>query len=209
MDTKDKRMTETSEALNNVKMLKLYSWQNKFYERIAKRRANEVVAIRKMGVAIAILIAGIYLFPSLLPAVVFSTYIGTGHYIDLGTGVMCLLLFNSMREPLISLPMFLADFIDLQVSMKRITKFIKLDEVQTNICEQVLSENAIDIKGSFSWGFKKKKEDEEKSDNKKDDDKAKKSKKKSNRNDKVEETKEEDYKQLKQFMTLKNLDLKI
>ena len=34
MKAKDERMTETNQALNNVKMLKLYAWLNYFEERI-------------------------------------------------------------------------------------------------------------------------------------------------------------------------------
>lgn len=34
MERKDDRMTETNEALNNIKMLKLYSWQELFEQRI-------------------------------------------------------------------------------------------------------------------------------------------------------------------------------
>ena len=34
MERKDERMTETNEALNNIKMLKLYSWQELFEQRI-------------------------------------------------------------------------------------------------------------------------------------------------------------------------------
>jgi len=66
------------------------------------------------------LIGCVYLFPNLLPAIVFSTYIGTGHTLDLPTATTILVLFNLMKEPLISLPMFCSDLIDLIVSMKRI-----------------------------------------------------------------------------------------
>jgi len=53
LKVKDERMQKTSEAINNVKTLKLYSWQKKFYELISKRRDNEIRLIRKIGVSIA------------------------------------------------------------------------------------------------------------------------------------------------------------
>jgi ABC-type bacteriocin/lantibiotic exporter with double-glycine peptidase domain len=34
MEKKDERMVETNESLNNIKMLKLYSWQELFEQRI-------------------------------------------------------------------------------------------------------------------------------------------------------------------------------
>lgn len=35
-------MTETNESLNNVKMLKLYAWQNFFEQRIQQKREAEI-----------------------------------------------------------------------------------------------------------------------------------------------------------------------
>ena len=111
----------------------------------------------------AFLIAGLYLFPNLLPGVVFATYIGTGHTLDLATAVTCLVLFNLMKEPLIGLPMFVTDMIEMVVSMKRMQKFIETDEVQSMIVVRRDEEEgpALEIRGNFSWGLSEKKEEEE------------------------------------------------
>jgi ATP-binding cassette, subfamily C (CFTR/MRP), member 2 len=79
METKDARMKVTTEALTNTKMLKLYSWQKNFIKRIWRRRQKEVVQLRIQGFGYACMISLLYLFPNLLPAVVFTTFIGFGN----------------------------------------------------------------------------------------------------------------------------------
>lgn len=75
-------MKVTTEAINNIKMIKLYSWQENFLERIYRRRARDVQALRMGGFATATLIFMIYFFPSLLPVTTFATYIGLGNYLE-------------------------------------------------------------------------------------------------------------------------------
>lgn len=42
LERKDARMSETNESLNNIKMLKLYSWQELFEQRINQKRSSEL-----------------------------------------------------------------------------------------------------------------------------------------------------------------------
>jgi ABC-type multidrug transport system fused ATPase/permease subunit len=111
MERKDDRMTETNEALNNIKMLKLYSWQELFEQRINQKRGVEIQALKKGGMLTSMLIAFSYMFPNMMPAVCFSTYIGLGHSLTLSKAVTCLLFFGLMAGPMIWVPMAISDFI--------------------------------------------------------------------------------------------------
>ena len=75
MKSKDARMKVTTEAINNIKMIKLYSWQENFLQRIYRRRARDVSRLHRAGFAIAMLVFCVYLFPSLLPVTTFATFI--------------------------------------------------------------------------------------------------------------------------------------
>ena len=130
MACKDARMAVTTESINNAKMLKLYSWQDDFLGRIYRRRGREITMLKKRGIIVAIIIGSVYFFPSLLAPVTFSTFIGIGNTLDFNTAVAALVLFNLMRDPMISIPMFFSDLVECIVSMKRIQKFIDLHEVQ-------------------------------------------------------------------------------
>jgi len=127
MKQKDARMKTTTESVNNIKMLKLYSWQDNFLEKIMRRRGREIQSLKKSGIAGSVVIALIYFFPSVLPATTFATYIGLGNTISYGTAVASLVLFNLILEPIISLPFFITSLISLMVSMRRCEEFIDLE----------------------------------------------------------------------------------
>ena len=105
---------------NNIKMIKLYSWQENFLERIFRRRERDVAALRLGGASVALLISCVYLFPSLLPATTFAVYIAFGNTLQYQVAVASLVLFNLMRGPLIQAPIFFGDLVQLFVSMRRI-----------------------------------------------------------------------------------------
>ena len=111
MKAKDGRMKATTEAITNIKMIKLYSWQENFLQRIYRRRAVDVSTLRLGGFAIGLLIFFIYLFPSMLPIATFATFISLGNYLKYDISVGALVLFNLMRGPLIQAPIFFGDLI--------------------------------------------------------------------------------------------------
>ena len=136
MKRKDQRMKVTTEAINNMKMIKLYSWSENFLQRIYRRRARDIIALRAGGRAVTLLISSIYIFPSLLPVATFSTYIGLGNYLEFNVAVAALVLFGLLRGPLLQAPMFFNDLIQLFVSVRRIQSFLECDEVQKSIKDQ-------------------------------------------------------------------------
>ena len=166
MRRKDRRMKSTTESISNIKMLKLYAWQDSFQDRIYRRRKRELAALKKINVAWAFLISGAYMFPNLLPCVTFSVHIATGHTLTYGVTVAALIIFSIMQDPLVQFPYFITMLIEVIQSLKRIEKFLDLDEVQKGIIargKRQDSDMAISVKGNFSWGFStKKKEEEEK-----------------------------------------------
>ena len=137
MRRKDARMAVTTESINNIKMLKLNDWEGNFLERIFRRRTREILSLKSRGFMFALLVSSVNLFPNLMAPATFSTYIGLGHTLDFSLAVASLVLFNLMKSPLISVPLFFGDFIDLLVSMKRIDKFISLHEVQKGIIDHI------------------------------------------------------------------------
>lgn len=103
--------------------------------------------------------------------------------------------------------------------MKRIQKFLELDEVQANIIKNTETGNqkeggddiAISIKGNFSWGFKDKKDDnkDKKKTSKSSEKKQTKNDKNSDKTSQTEEEMQASKKSLKHFMTLKNINMTI
>lgn len=112
MARKDERMNCTNEAVTNIKTLKFYSWVAIYEQEIRKRREAELQRNKVLMIGWALMITSLYFFPSILSSVVLSTYIGTGHTIDLPTTFTVLVFFNMIQGPIRQLPMFLGQFIE-------------------------------------------------------------------------------------------------
>jgi ABC-type bacteriocin/lantibiotic exporter with double-glycine peptidase domain len=97
MRRKDKRMNYTEEALSNIKTLKLYSWVDIFKEELQERRIYEFKAYFWIAVWLAFLFTSLEFFPNILSSVVLSTFIGTGHSIDLPTTFSVLIFFGMIQ----------------------------------------------------------------------------------------------------------------
>ena len=113
---------------------------------------------KRMAWINSLMISSLYFFPSVLGSVVFSTYIGTGHYIDLQTAFTVMIFFGLIQDPLRQFPLFISSLLQLVVSMKRIQEFLEADEIdQAKIVSVTPTDHSIDSaisisKHSFSWG---------------------------------------------------------
>jgi hypothetical protein len=79
MECQDDRLNTTTESLNNIKILKLYSWTDTFEKAIQVKRKLEMSVFWKRLSVGMISVTSLYFFPQVLSAVVFSVFIGTGH----------------------------------------------------------------------------------------------------------------------------------
>ena len=86
------------------------------------------------------IISTLYFFPSILSAVIFSFYIGFGNTLCLDVAFTVMTILNLIKDPLRSLPEFIGNFLEFQVSMTRIQEFILVDEVNPSMIKQVNDE---------------------------------------------------------------------
>jgi ABC-type transport system involved in cytochrome bd biosynthesis fused ATPase/permease subunit len=90
----DARVSITTECLNNIKMIKLFSWVGIFDKLIASKR-NEELGMQLIRISInMIIMSSLYFFPIMLKIVSFTTYIGTGHSIDISLAFTIITIFN-------------------------------------------------------------------------------------------------------------------
>ena len=75
------------------------------------------------------IISTMYFFPAILGVVIFSFYIGFGNTLCIDVAFTVLTILNLIKDPLRSLPEFIGNFLEFQVSMTRIQEFIQVDEV--------------------------------------------------------------------------------
>ena len=66
MKAQDKRMNLTNELLQNIKIIKMYSWENIFLSLLQERRTAELKELSKVQRLSTIATTLLYLFPALL-----------------------------------------------------------------------------------------------------------------------------------------------
>ena len=107
MKKTDARVSITTECLNNIKMIKLYSWVEIFQKLIQSKRKEELhMQFIRMNY-IMVTMSSLFFFPMLLQSVSFTAYIGSGHAIDLSLAITIITIFNIINQPIRSLPMFI------------------------------------------------------------------------------------------------------
>ena len=107
MNKTDARVSITTECLNNIKMIKLYSWVEIFQKLIKSKRKEELsMQFIRMNY-IMVTMSSLFFFPMLLQCVSFTAYIGSGHAIDLSLAITIITIFNIINQPIRSLPMFI------------------------------------------------------------------------------------------------------
>ena len=158
----DKRLRMTTAILFNLKVLKLYSWDDFFFDRLNDLREIELNTIRK-----------IFNFRNsnqtvfwLSPIMTTIVTIGAYEYLNKETQIenifVSLGVLNSLQEPLRAIAMIYTSFLETLISLKRIQKFmnqenIKEENIITN--DEKTKEEDIMIKienGTFSWGAEQK-----------------------------------------------------
>ena len=133
MKRQDKRVALTTEGLNNIKMIKLYSWIDIFVDMIAQKRLSEFSVLRIRLCLTIIIVVSLYFFPALLQAVSFTAFLGTGGSIDMETSFAVMTIFNIIATPLRMLPLFIGNVVEFHVSIERIQKFLKQEEINPNL----------------------------------------------------------------------------
>lgn len=159
MSSKDKRMSFLAQSMNAIRVIKYYAWEKSVQNQIASIRQKEIEARVKL---IKEEVVWSLLFAAVSTVVLFSTlwvhYI-RGQDINLPLIMTCLSLFSIMEGQFGSLSRFMSNFMNIFVSGKRITDFLKTDKVEDFVNKPKLidSENSLNQKVIFqdvSFSFK-------------------------------------------------------
>jgi ATP-binding cassette, subfamily C (CFTR/MRP), member 1 len=134
MKNKDQRVKLMNEILSGIKVLKLYAWEPSFEAQILKIRDKEIHVLKQA----AYLNAGTSFIwacaPFLVSLVTFAVFVLSSeeNILDSQTAFVSLSLFNMLRFPLSMLPMMISSLVQASVSVKRINKFMNMEELDPN-----------------------------------------------------------------------------
>ncbi|XP_043704659.1 ABC transporter C family member 3-like isoform X1 [Telopea speciosissima] len=155
MDSKDRRMKVTSEAIRNMRILKLQGWEMKFLAKIIELRNFESRWLKKLLYTSAIS-AFVYLSaPMFVSMVTFWFCILMGIPLESGKILSALATFEILQEPIYTLPDTISMVVQTKVSLNRVASFLCLDDLCLNIVQKLRRDDTnvtVEIvKGNFSW----------------------------------------------------------
>ncbi|KAJ3286256.1 hypothetical protein HDU76_008004, partial [Blyttiomyces sp. JEL0837] len=155
MDRADKRTNVVNEALQGIRIIKYFAWEQNFLKKINKARKDELSALIEYYIQGA-LNTFVWLIAPLLVSfcTLYTLTQIAGREMDAQLAFTCLSLFNTLRIPLVALPDVILDVFQLKVSLDRIEKFLGQEELEKySKTENVTSNtNTVGFKSAwFQW----------------------------------------------------------
>lgn len=151
----DKRVSSMREILQAIKIIKFYSWEEAYIEKIKKIRLREMHLVVKMLAWRNVINAIIACVPTIAGLLSFIVLSKTHGYLNPATVFSSLSVFNIMRMPIILLPLSIITSIDAYQALNRIERFLGAQEAENyleTVEETGLQGDAIRItNGSFIW----------------------------------------------------------
>ncbi|MBW0487072.1 hypothetical protein O181_026787 [Austropuccinia psidii MF-1] len=162
MKNKDQRTRLMNEILNNIRSIKLYTWENAFSKKMFSiRNDKELTTLRKIGYLVNASTALWTFIPFLVAFSAFSLFsLVTTVPLTPALVFPAISLFQLLQFPLAVLPMVISQSVEAYVSIQRIYHFLTSSELQqTAILRTDTSgeehEKLVAVKDAhFSWSLK-------------------------------------------------------
>ncbi|XVF74435.1 hypothetical protein PTKIN_Ptkin13bG0110100 [Pterospermum kingtungense] len=156
MVAQDERLRLTSEVLNNMKIIKLQSWEERFKNLVETRRDNEFKWLTKGQTSKAYGTVMFWISPTIISSVIFlgCAYFGSAP-LNASTIFTVLATLRSMGEPVTMIPGAISIMMQIKVSTERINTFLLDDElkneVPTIVSHQTSDRGVVIQAGNFTW----------------------------------------------------------
>jgi ATP-binding cassette subfamily C (CFTR/MRP) protein 1 len=139
MKNKDERTRVTTEILNNIKSIKLYSWTSAFAAKLNHiRNHKELKTLRKIGGTQAASRFCWNTTPFLVSCATFTLYVLLStNPLSVDLVFPALTLFNLLTQPLTQLPNVISSVIESAVASGRLRSFLTADELQSDAVAQL------------------------------------------------------------------------
>ena len=156
MDHKDMRVKVINEILTGMKVLKMYSWEKPFIDKIGEIRQVELHSMKWVQYLDAFLFFTWNSAPFLVAVSSFITYIyidPENNVLDAKTAFVSLSLFNTLQAPFFLIPYAVQCVVQASVSVTRINKFLNSEELDpNNTTNDEMGPSIIAKNAYFTWG---------------------------------------------------------
>ncbi|KAG6617571.1 multidrug resistance protein ABC superfamily [Phytophthora cinnamomi] len=125
----DERVKVTSEALQGIRVMKYYAWEESLAQRVEKLRGKEVGLLRKFHMYQVVNTVMLFLTPSFVSGVTLGIYVLIHHTISVVEAFTLVAMVNICRTALNQLPQAIAGISKARISYARLDAFLTSDEV--------------------------------------------------------------------------------
>ena len=152
-------MSLINESFQNIKGIKLYGWEHKFLSKIDTIYEEETVLVNQCELRSLLYQRLAELLQIFMPILVYGLYIWNGNSLDLGQFTITSMMMNKLKFRLQHATRMYREIFVVEEAMTRLNHFYKAPEVQKNLIDkkapdhQHVSEFALRVQGSFSWGI--------------------------------------------------------
>ncbi|KAG0281307.1 hypothetical protein BGZ96_001186 [Linnemannia gamsii] len=148
----DKRIRLTSEILQGIKVIKFFSWESQFLEKLAEVRKSELANIARLLYIRGAIAATSASLPVMASALTFILYGATGNKLEAAIIFPALAYFTALRTPLMILPSVYTVTVDAYIALKRIQTFLLAEDASPIPPLEPSHEYALSMdNASFVW----------------------------------------------------------
>ena len=121
---KDRRMRTTTQAFEMIKIIKLYSWEDYFLNKIRREREEELIYFKKTQIVSLFIDSITWSIGPILSFVSVFTYNLFNEPMELSKLLTSLYIFHNLTDPLFLIPEYINGLIDSLLSLKRLEAFL-------------------------------------------------------------------------------------
>ena len=121
---KDRRMKTTTQAFEMIKIIKLYSWEDYFLDKIRKEREEELMYFKKTQVVSLFIDSITWSIGPILNFISVFSYNLFNEPMELSKLLTSLYIFHNLTDPLFLIPEYVNGFNDSLLSLKRLEAFL-------------------------------------------------------------------------------------
>ncbi|GJP59749.1 hypothetical protein CLOP_g15118 [Closterium sp. NIES-67] len=151
----DLRLKATTEALNNMKVIKLHAWEGRFLEQIEDYRAEEAAWLARYNYLMAANIVLLWMSPLLVASATFAACVAFQEPLSAASIFTAIATFRILQEPLRSFPDVLSSISQALVSLDRLARYQSAQEIEVTAVSWLSPEDTEDAVfvdgGAFTW----------------------------------------------------------
>ncbi|XP_072404906.1 ATP-binding cassette sub-family C member 10 [Chiloscyllium punctatum] len=153
---KDSRVRLMTEILFGMRVIKFYTWEKHFTEKVAEFREKELSRLKVIKYLDAVCVYMWAALPVVISILTFVTYALLGHQLTAATVFTVLALVGMLIQPLNNFPWVLNGILQGKVSLDRIQRFLQLSDQDLSTYymtrEPEDPDSAVELHdASFSW----------------------------------------------------------